>query len=268
MMNLRRTTLAAFGIVLSLAIAACGVPGASPVITPNASAVADTSAQDFTPDETRQAADLNQSGALATKDLSEYESAVGRSATTVATAPVADSALDLGGFTSVQHVVKIGYVRTTLEGKFLLSLSGTVKPSELTGSDGKRDSRIAGYVNHKVILWGIFLPSGQLMVEHILAIPTFHVITDLFLKGRLAGNVFLSSNHQGLVGALVTAKQASTGFIFRTQTDRSGNFSFSGLDPDVYTLIIGLGGFKGTTQENLNVLKGKKTSLMIPLNPS
>ncbi|MNL26536.1 hypothetical protein D3C87_1480650 [compost metagenome] len=150
----------------------------------------------------------------------------------------------------------------------MLTLKKETTKISVTGSDGKRDRRIEGYLNRKVVLRGILMANGQLMVEHIITIPPFKSVTDLFFKGRLAGTVYIASNNQGLVGALVVAKAGTTGYLYRTQTDRKGNFSFSGLEPDTYSLTVGLGGFKGVSQTGLGVIKGKKTSLMIPMTPS
>lgn len=264
MFNLRRTTLGALGFVVSLALVACGAPNVTPTLTAPA-AVVDTSAQDFTTDEAAKALQLNTSGELESAELGDIEAAVGRKATEVAPA-AAVSADFFGGFSSVDHKTQIGYVRTTEDGRFLLSLKGNTKTYELTGSDGKRDNRISGMVNHKVILRGIMLPSGKLMVQHILTIPSFNLITDLFTKGRLAGTVFLSANRQGLVGAVVTLKQAGTGYVWRTQTDRGGNFGFKGLEPGGYSVTVGLGGFAAVTMDNLTVLKGKKFNVPVAMN--
>jgi hypothetical protein len=174
-----------------------------------------------------------------------------------------------GGFFSVTHITKIGYVRSVEDGKYLLTLKKETTKISVTGSDGKRDSRIAGYLNRKVLLRGIMMANGQLMIEHIITIPTFKSITDLFLKGRLAGTIyFVNDSTKGLVGAQIVAKAATTGYLYRTLTDRQGNFQFSGLEPDTYSLTVGLGGYKGVSQTGLGVLKGKKTSLMIPMTPS
>lgn len=274
MSKARRLFVPALSLVLMLALGACGLTSTQPtVVTLSAAESSQTSAYD-SPDDSKQAEALNQSGVLGTKDISDYEAAVGQKATTLNTAQAGKASDSFfggsgaTGFTQVKHVVKIGYVRSQNDGQYEIALNNDATKIALTGSDGKRDSRIAGYLNHKVILYGILMANGQLMVEHILGIPSFHFITDLFFKGRLAGNVFLATNNQGLVGALVEVKAGKTGYIFRTQSDSHGNFGFSGLDPDTYSLTVGLGGFKGATQSGIVILKGKKTSLNFAMTPN
>jgi len=276
MKNARRFWLLVLSLVMSVALTACGLPSTTQPLNVNASTtVADTSAQDFTQDEAKTASDLNASGALDTKDISEYETTLGRTATAFNPPKVnassmvgADSLLEGGssGFFSVKHLTKIGYVRSVEDGKYLLVLKNETTKLSVVGQDGKRDQRIAGYLNRKVILRGIMLANGSLMVEHILSIPSFKFVTDLFFMGRLAGTVYLPTNNQGLVGALVVAKASKTGYLFRTQTNKKGEFYFSGLDPDTYSVTVGLGGFKGVTQDGVAVLKGKKTTLMLGMS--
>lgn len=276
MNNARRFWLLVLTLVMSVALTACGYTGTTQPINVKASNVeADTSAQDFTQDEAITASELNKSGVLDTKDITEYEGVLGRTATALnppkvnaaAEASGLDSVLEgSSGFFAVKRLTKIGYIRSIEDGKYLLVLKGETTKLSVVGQDGKRDARIANYLNRKVVLRGIMMANGNLMVEHILSIPSFKFITDFFFKGRLGGTVFLPVNNQGLVGALVVAKAARTGYLFRTQTDKKGNFLFSGLDPDTYTVTVGLGGFKGVTQEGVVVLKGKKTNLMLGMS--
>jgi hypothetical protein len=256
----RIPTLAATALV-ALMLTACGLPGNQPssVIPQATSATADTGALDFTPTEAKKATELNQSGQLGTKDMSEYEQAAGNKAIHLADG-YSSQAINIG-----RHVIQLGYIREVDGGNFVLALNG-MAPIPLTGSDGKRDDRIKKLVNHKAIIWGMMLPKGQLMVEHMLGLPNFNCILDLFNKSRLDGTVFLATNQQGLVQALVTVKANTSGFITRTQSDRSGHFSFSGLDPDTYTMTIGLGGFKQTTQ-TVTLLKGKKSTVQVGMTP-
>ncbi|MBO9541539.1 carboxypeptidase regulatory-like domain-containing protein [bacterium] len=273
MLQARKLLIPALSLVMAIAISACGMsPQGSPTaLYQSNSGAIDTSAQDFTDEEALKASELNQSGDLDSKEFGEFETALGRTATTLSTAERQTAGLfdsPAGGYFSVKRATKIGYVRSIEDGKYMLTLKKETTQISVTGSDGKRDRRIEGYLNRKVVLRGIVMANGQLMVEHIITIPTFKSVTDLFFKGRLAGTVYIASNKQGLVGALVVAKAGSTGYLYRTQTDRTGNFQFSGLEPDTYSLTVGLGGFKGASQTGLGVLKGKKTSLMIPMTPA
>jgi hypothetical protein len=138
----------------------------------------------------------------------------------------------------------------------------------MLGQDGKRDRRIAHFLNHKVMLRGVQMASGSLLVEHIVAIPTFDFVVNLFWRGRIGGVVFLASNRQGLQQALVTVKSDRTGYLFRTRTNRWGQFEIRGLDPDSYTLTAGLGGFGGATVSGISVLRARKSNLMIPMSPN
>lgn len=272
MLQARRLLIPALSLVMAIALSACGMnPQVAPTaIQQTAVGAIDTSAQDFTDEEALKASELNNSGDLDGKDLNEFETALGRTATALTAAERQTSGLfdpPAGGFFSVKRATKIGYVRSVEDGKYMLTLKKETTKISVTGSDGKRDRRIEGYLNRKVVLRGIVMANGQLMVEHLITIPSFKSVTDLFFKGRLAGTVYLASNNQGLVGGLVVAKAGTTGYLYRTQTDRKGNFQFSGLEPDTYSLTVGLGGFQGVSQTGLGVVKGKKTSLMIPLTP-
>lgn len=275
MKNARRFWLLVLSLVVSVALAACGMPSTTqPLNVKSASLEADTSAQDFTQDEANTASELNSSGVLDSTDIREYETVLGRTATVLnppkvnAAAGVgADSLLEGGsGFFTVKRTTKIGYIRSIESDKYLLVLKGETTKLSVIGQDGKRDRRIANYLNRKVVLRGIMMANGNLMVEHILSIPSFRFITDYFFKGRLGGTVYLPVNNQGLVGALVVAKAGKTGYLFRTQTNNRGEFYFSGLDPDTYAVTVGLGGFKGVTQEGVVVLKRKKTTLMLGMS--
>lgn len=276
MKHARRFWLLVLTLVMSVSLTACGYTGTTqPINLSTSNMEADTSAQDFTQDEAKTASELNASGVLDTKDITEFESVLGRTATVLnppkANAKVqavgVDSVLEGGGgFFSVKRLTKIGYIRSIESDKYLLLLKGETTKLSVVGQDGKRDARIANYLNRKVVLRGIMMANGSLMVEHILSIPSFKFVTDLFLRGRLAGTVYLPVNNQGLVGALVVAKAARTGYLFRTQTNKRGEFFFSGLDPDTYSVTVGLGGFKGVTQEGVVILKGKKTSLMLGMS--
>lgn len=273
MLQARRLLIPALSLVMAIALSACGMNSqvAPSALQQTAVGAIDTSAQDFTDEEAVKASDLNKSGELDAPEFGEFETALGRKATTLTSAERKTSGLfdsPGGGFFSVKRTTKIGYVRSIEDGKYLLTLKKETTPISVIGSDGKRDRRIEGFLNRKVVLRAIVMANGQLMVEHIITIPTFKSVTDLFFKGRLAGTVYIASNNQGLVGALVVAKAGSTGFLYRTQTDRTGNFQFSGLEPDTYSLTVGLGGFKGASQTGLAVLKGKKTSLMVPMTPA
>ncbi len=276
MKNARRFWLLVLTLVMSVSLTACGYSNTTQPINLNAASTeADTSALDFTQDEAKTASDLNQSGALDGKDFTEFETVVGRTATALNPPKVNGSAATEGldsvlegssGFFNVKRTTKIGYVRSIEADKYLLVLKNDQTKLSVIGQDGKRDRRIANYLNRKVILRGIMMANGNLMVEHILVIPTFKFITDFFFKGRLAGTVYMPVNNQGLVGALVVVKANRTGYLFRTQTNKKGEFYFSGLDPDTYTVTVGLGGFKGVTQEGVAVLKGKKTTLMLGMS--
>jgi len=265
-MKARRFLGVALAAVTALAISACGNPN-SAAIAPTSTAVADTSAMDFTPDEAQRAAQINLNGSLDSQDLDELAGVLGRTPTSFN--PPAPVGVDVaGGSTSnVHHVVRLGYVRSVSDGEYVLTLKGESTPLQVVGSDGKRDNRIAFYVNHKVVAYGLMLPKGQLMVQHLIAVPSFSFITDFFTKGRLGGVVYMTGNNQRLLAAQVTIKAATSGYLFKTTTDRQGTFSFSGLVPDSYTVSVSMAGFKGATQQGVGVLKGQKTNLMFGMTP-
>ncbi|MNR87094.1 hypothetical protein D3C86_675190 [compost metagenome] len=266
MQSLKRLGSMVLVFCLSMVLVACGQMNTSaPQWQVKVGQEADTSALDFTADEAAKAVELNRSGELDTFEIADFEAALGVSAVTVA--PVqADSILDAGaGFFSPQRKTRMGYIRTLQDGSYLLVLKGETTVA-LQGKDGKRDARVAKFLNRKVIVRGILDDKGFL-VEHIMAIPSFKYVTDLFTTGRIAGAVYSKETRQSLQGALITLTQSSTGYLFRTQTNTRGTFQFRGLEPGEYKVQVGIGGFQPVVLESIGVQRGKKTTLYLPVAP-
>lgn len=268
MQSLKRlgSLLLAFCLVLSLV--ACGQathPNALPQIPLTSAPDADTSALDFTADEAAKAAAFNRSGELDLLDIADFEEALGVKAVAVA-AQEGGAILEGGvGFFNPQRRTRMGYIRAVQDGSFFLVLKGD-RPVALQGRDGKRDGRIAKFLNRKVIVRGILDDKGFL-VEHLMPIPSFKYVTDLLTTGRVAGAVYSRDTRQGMQGALVTLTQLSTGYLFRTQTNSRGSFQIRGLAPGEYKVQVGLGGFQPVVMESIGVRRGKKTTLYLPVLP-
>jgi hypothetical protein len=252
---------------LSLALVACGQAAntSAPHWQVSVGQEADTSALDFTADEAAKAAELNRSGELDTVEIADFEEALGVKAVVVAGQQTQGLFSGGAGVFQPQRKTRMGYVRSIQDGSYLLVLKGETSVA-LEGKDGKRDARVAKFLNRKVIVRGILDDKGFL-VEHIMPIPTFKYVTDLFLKGRIAGAVYSKATRQGLQGALVTLTQESTGYLFRTQSNSRGNFQFSGLEPGEYKVQVGIGGFQPVMMESIGVRRAKKTTLYLPVVP-
>lgn len=267
MQSIKRFWSALLVFCLTFALVACGqtLNTSAPQWQVKVAQEADTSALDFTPDEAQKAAELNRSGALDGVEIADFEQALGVKAETVAGQQVQGlfSGGTGAGLFNPQRKTRMGYVRQVTEGSYLLVLKGDVSVT-LEGKDGKRDSRIAKYLNRKVIVRGIHDDKGFL-VEHIMPIPSFSFVTDLFTKGRVAGAVYNKATRQGMQGALITLTQESTGYLFRTQSDKKGGFQFKGLEPGEYKLQVGLGGFQPVVMEGIGVQRGKKTAFYVPV---
>lgn len=269
MQSMKRLGSMVLAFCLSMALVACGQAANTPAPQWQVSVgqEADTSAMDFTADEAAKASELNRSGALDAMEIADFEEALGVKAEVVAAAAVqSDSILDAGaGFFKPQRKTRMGYVRSIQDGSYLLVLKGDTTVV-LQGKDGKRDARVAKFLNRKVIVRGILDDKGFL-VEHIMAIPSFKYVTDLFSTGRIAGAVYSKETRQGMQGALITLTQASTGYLFRTQSNSRGNFQFRGLEPGEYKVQVGLGGFQPIVMESVGIVRARKTTLYVPVTP-
>jgi len=95
------------------------------------------------------------------------------------------------------------------------------------------------------------------------ALLTFN---DALAQGtsNVSGNVV---DQQGKVvaGANVTIKSVANNFSRTQVTDSSGNFNFSSLPPDTYTLEVEAQGFKKAVSNEVQALVAKTTSLVIAL---
>ncbi len=268
MQSMKRFGSMLLAMVMALALVACGQPmnTSAPHWQVSVSDDADTSAMDFTPDEAAKAAELNRSGQMDGLEIADFEEALGVKAVAVASVASSDAILDAGaGFFKPQRKTRMGYVRSIQDGSYMLVLKGETTVA-LQGKDGKRDSRIANFLNRKVIVRGILDDKGFL-VEHIMTVPSFKFVTDLFTTGRIAGAVYSKETRQSLQGALVTLTQESTGYLFRTQTNSRGNFQFRGLEPGSYKVSVGIGGFQPVELNGIGVQRARKTTLYLPVAP-
>ncbi len=248
---------------MSLVLVACGqtnVPSTPWQVSVGQEA--DTSAMDFTSDEAAKAAELNRSGELDAVEITDFEEALGVTAVVVSAQQIQAVS---GGVFAPQRKTRMGYVRSIQDGSYLLVLKGETSLA-LEGKDGKRDARIAKFLNRKVIVRGILDDSG-FMAEHLMPIPSFKFVTDLFLKGRVAGSVYHKATRHGMQGALITLTQESTGYLFRTQSNSRGNFHVNGLEAGEYKIQVGLGGFQPVELVNVGVKRAKRTTIYVPVLP-
>lgn len=267
MQSIKRLTSMLLAICMSFVLVACGQTANVPSHQWQVSVgkEADTSALDFTADEAAKAAELNRSGELDNMEIADFEEALGVKAVTVAGQQTQAFMSGGAGVFKPNRKTRMGYVRSIQDGSYLLVLKGET-PIALEGKDGKRDARIAKFLNRKVIVRGILDDKGFL-AEHIMIVPNFKYVTDLFFKGRISGAVYHKTTRQGLQGALVTLTQESTGYLFRTQSNSRGNFQFTGLEPGEYKVQVGLGGFQPIVMESIGVQRSRKTTLYLPVAP-
>ncbi|MEB3187603.1 MAG: carboxypeptidase-like regulatory domain-containing protein [bacterium] len=265
-MSIRRDWAARLtGSLLALAIVACGSTATPTDRLPERPSSL-VEAQDSSVEMLARVADLNQAETLPVEAVDEAAAALGQPLVAGARLEQVEASVAGGsGVFAPRRLTRIGIVRSTAEGQYLLALDQARTPITMLGQDGKRDRRIANFLNHKVMVRGVVMGNGNLLVEHILVVPTFNFVVNLFWRGRIGGVVFSTANRQGLREALVTAQAGRTGYLFRTRTDRWGQFTLGGLDPDTYTITVGLGGFAGKSIPNVSVLRARKSNLMIPL---
>ena len=253
------------GGLLALAIVACGSTATPPSRLTETSSSA-VEATDTSDRMLAMVADLNRDETLPTEAVDEAAAALGQPVVAgTRFEQLGPSIAGGGGVFAPRRLTRIGIVRSTTDGQYLLALDAARTPIQMLGQDGKRDRRIANFLNHKVMVRGVVMGNGNLLVEHILVVPTFDFVVNMFWRGRIGGVVFATANRQGLREALVTAQAGRTGYLFRTRTDRWGQFTLGGLEPDTYTVTVGLGGFTGVTIPNISVLRARKSNLMIPM---
>jgi len=81
--------------------------------------------------------------------------------------------------------------------------------------------------------------------------------------GTIVGKVNNTFHGGGVDGAKLTL--SSNGSDFTTTTDKSGNFTFSGLTPGTYRITVTKEGFFDNEMSRIEVEKGKKTTVEIGL---
>jgi len=81
--------------------------------------------------------------------------------------------------------------------------------------------------------------------------------------GTIVGRVNNTFRGGGVDGAKLTL--SSNGSDFTTTTDKSGNFTFSGLAPGTYRITVTKEGFFDNEMTRIEVKKGKKTKVEIGL---
>lgn len=97
-------------------------------------------------------------------------------------------------------------------------------------------------------------------------VAMFLAVNGVFAQGTsiVSGNVV---DQQGKVvaGASVTIKNVANTFSRTQVTDSSGNFNFSSITPDTYTIEVEAQGFKKAVSNQVQALVAKTTSLVISL---
>lgn len=92
------------------------------------------------------------------------------------------------------------------------------------------------------------------------------ILSGQAVNGTLLGTV-TDSTGAAIANAQVTATLTSTGAIHQTTTNGSGNYTFPGMQPGVYTVTINANGFKKSEQQNITLLANTSPRVDVELQP-
>lgn len=251
-----RTVLA---LVLALGLVGCGMPGTA--ISPSRS-LASSSSADMSKAESVEFDSLNNSGQLDELD----EEALNE---------LADEADLAAGFESQAFGLglgstKIGYIRSTEDGKFFLQAKQGIwkrKDVSYTLVASKEDVglKLAKKLNDRVLVRGAN-KDGIITVKSVFQVPDTRVVLDLLRTGCVSGKVYSGKTLVGLGGAAVTLRSIDTGRIARAVTKKDGRYRLGRLVPGDYTVEITLAGYAKGTLSKVTVTKRKSTSANVPLS--
>jgi len=105
----------------------------------------------------------------------------------------------------------------------------------------------------KLCLWALILMFGFTMVLGCRGTKK--------VGGTIVGKVNNTFHGGGVDGAELTL--TSNGSVFTTTTDKSGNFTFSGLAPGTYRITVTKEGFFDSEMAKIEVKEGKETTVEI-----
>ncbi|HEV2484969.1 MAG TPA: carboxypeptidase regulatory-like domain-containing protein [Terracidiphilus sp.] len=100
----------------------------------------------------------------------------------------------------------------------------------------------------------------------LLALGFSQVLMGQTVNGTLLGTV-ADSTGATIANAQVTVTLTSTGAMHVAETNGSGNYTFPGLQPGVYTITIDAKGFKKAEQQNINLLANTSPRVDVILQP-
>lgn len=167
----------------------------------------------------------------------------------------------LGFMDALKKSNKVGYVRSVTDGKFFLATTtGVVFRKDvdipLEASEAVA-VKIAKYLNKKVMVRGP-LAGGTLTAERIMSVPDLSVITDILSKGRVAGEAYEDSTKTALSDASIKLISMASGKIYRTTSNKKGNYHISRLEAGNYTLQASKAGYS-SIQMQVTITRRKKT---------
>lgn len=253
-MKMFRTALA---VLLAAGLAGCGMPGTATSVNRS---IASSPNADMSKAESVEFDSLNNSGQLdeldeeALNELAEegdvasgYEAQI----------------LGLGS-------TKIGYIRSTEDGKFFLQAKQGIwkrKDVSYTLVASKEDVslKLAKKLNARVLVRGAN-KDGTITVKSLFQVPDTSVVLDMLRTGCVSGKVYNGKTLVALSGAAVTLRSVDTGRIYRATSKKDGRYRIGRLVPGDYTVEIVLAGFSKGTLAKVTVAKRKSTSANVPLS--
>lgn len=180
------------------------------------------------------------------------------------------SALSVGLLT--KGSTKIGYLRSTEDGKFMLQakqglwkrtdVSYTLSPNAEAVS-----LKLATKLNKKVLLRGQ-TDGTKMTVKSVWGVPDLAVVTDLINTGFASGKLYSSRSLEGLTAGTVTLRNLDTSRIFRATTKKDGTFKICRLAPGDYTLEASVAGYTKGILSKVTISKRKRTAANVPLTPT
>ncbi|HEY9900327.1 MAG TPA: carboxypeptidase-like regulatory domain-containing protein [Pantanalinema sp.] len=166
---------------------------------------------------------------------------------------------------------KIGYVRSTEDGKFYLQTKqGIWKKKDIsiplvTATDTV-SLKLSKYLNAKVLVRGA-TASGTMTVKKAYRVPDLSIVIDLLRTGTVSGKLYNAKTLVALEDAAVTVRSVNTGNIYRATTSSSGKYRVGRLTAGDYTVEATLGGFSKGVLAKVTIAKRKTTSANLPLAP-
>jgi len=249
----------ALAILLAATLGGCGMPGTATGLNRS---VASSATADMSKAESVEFDSINNSGQLDELD----EEALNELADEGDVASGYEAQLLSLGST------KIGYIRSTEDGKFFLQAKqGIWKRKDvsytLVGAKEDVSLKFAKKLNDRVLVRGTN-KDGTITVKSVYQVPDTSVVLDMLRTGCVSGKVYSGKTLAALSGAAVTLRSVDTGRIYRATTKKDGRYRMGRLVPGDYTVEITLAGYSKGTLSKVTVTKRKSTSANVPLTES